>query len=132
MAHFAKIENGIVTQVIVADIEFIESGILAGEWIQTSYNTEEGKYKIGKDDSEKNINKLKGTIKDIKARERKNYAGIGFSYDSVDDAFYPPQPFNSWKLNKQDGKWEAPKKMPNDGQRYLWKEDLLEWVIDIQ
>jgi len=129
MAHFAKIENNIVTQVIVAEQDFIDSGVLEGQWVQTSYNTGGGEYKLGKDKAEKDVNKLLGTEKDKKARDRKNYAGVGYTYDPVDDMFIPPQPYPSWKLVKETGTWEAPKKMPVDDNLYKWDEDLLDWII---
>lgn len=130
MAHFAKVENGIVTQVIVAEQDFIDSGAVGNpaDWIQTSYNTVAGEYKLGKDKAEKDAKKLDGTEKDIKARNRKNFAGVGYTYNADDDAFYPPQIYASWKLNKETGQWEAPKKMPTDGKVYDWNEQLKDWV----
>lgn len=108
MAHYAKIENDIVVQVIVAEQDFIDT--LEGEWVQTSYNTLGGKHLLG------------GTPL------RKNYAGIGMVYDRERDAFRTSQPFNSWSLNEDSCVWEAPIPYPNDGDIYYWDEDKLEWI----
>lgn len=62
-------------------------------------------------------------------RIRKNYAGIGFTYDSNRDAFIPPKPYNSWILNEQTCTWEAPVAYPTDGQRYSWNEETLNWTL---
>jgi hypothetical protein len=121
MAHFAKIEDGVVTQVIVVDnkdcadatgvekesigIAFCER-LLGGTWKQTSYN---------------------GSI-------RKNYAGLGYTYNTDIDAFVPPQPFASWLLNEETAQWEAPVAMPADAgtgeppKRYTWDEDSVNWI----
>lgn len=97
MSHFAKIENNIVTQVIVAEQDFVDTQ--QGQWVQTSYN----------------------------ARIRKNFAGIGFTYDSQRDAFIPPQPYPSWTLIESTCRWEAPTQMPTDGY-YKWDENTTSWV----
>ena len=108
MSHFAKInENNIVTQVIVADQEFINK--IQGEWIQTSYNTYGGKHLLG------------GTPL------RYNYAGIGYIYNREHDAFYAPQPYNSWILNKETFIWEPPIPYPTDGKMYNWNENIINW-----
>ena len=111
MGHFAKVVDGTVTQVIVAEQDFIDSFVDSspGEWIQTSYNTQGGVHSNG------------GTPL------RKNYAGIGFTYDKKKDAFIPPKPFASWKLNKDSCLWEAPVAMPTDGKVYVWNESTLAW-----
>ena len=116
MAHFVKIENGVVTQVIVVDNkdcadangvekEYIGAAfcerLFGGEWKQTSYN----------------------------GNMRKNYAGIGYSYNADIDAFVPPQPFASWQLNETTAQWEAPTPMPDDGERYSWDEETTSWVV---
>jgi hypothetical protein len=106
MSHFAKINNGIVTQVIVAEQEYIDS--LDGTWIQTSYNTHGNQHPEG--------NPLRG-----------NYAGIGFTYDSTNDVFYAPQPYPSWTLNNTTWLWEAPVDMPTDGKKYKWNEFITNW-----
>lgn len=112
MSHFAHIdENNIVTQVIVAEQDFINSGAVGdpSRWIQTSYNTFAGEHKNG------------GTPL------RKNYAGIGYSYDASRDAFIPPKPYNSWIVNETTCLWEAPTPMPTDGKMYDWNENTLSW-----
>ena len=129
MAHFAQIgQDNIVTQVIVADREFVESGALSGTWIQTSYNTFAGEYTKGATKEVKDFNKALGDTEDVKARNRKHYAGVGYYYDPTEDAFVPPQPYPSWKLNKDTYTWEAPKKIPEDGNFYEWNEDLKDWI----
>jgi hypothetical protein len=112
MAHFAKVVDGVVTQVIVAEPEFFQTFVDSspGEWIQTSYNTHGGEHKLG------------GTPL------RKNYAGIGFTYDRVKDAFIPPKPFASWVLNEDTCLWDAPVAMPDDGKVYQWGEETTNWV----
>lgn len=112
MAHFAKVVDGKVTQVIVAEPEFFETFVdtSPGEWIQTSYNTRGGQHTLG------------GTPL------RKNYAGIGFTYDRVRDAFIPPQPFPSWTLNEDTCLWDAPVAYPEDGKHYAWNETTTNWV----
>jgi hypothetical protein len=114
MAHFAQIENNLVTQVIVVDNSDIldEQGneseaigvqfctdLLGGTWIQTSYNS----------------------------NMRRNYASIGDTYDSTRDAFIPSQPYNSWTLNEDTYQWDAPIPYPTDDKRYNWNEDTASW-----
>lgn len=116
MAHFAQIENNTVTQVIVVNNEDILdangienesigidfcSNLLGGKWVQTSYS---------------------GTF-------RKNYAGIGYTYDSIRDAFIAPQPFTSWVLNETTCQWVAPTPMPVDDNEYKWNEQQLNWEL---
>mgnify|MGYP005996377103 FL=1 len=113
MAHFAKVESGIVTDVIVADQDFVLT--IPGTWVQTSYNTRGGKHydpDTGEEDS--------GTPL------RKNYAGVGYVYDSTKDALYTPQPFTSWTLNNTTCLWEPPIAYPStvDGKTYEWDESL--------
>lgn len=113
MSHFAQIdENNIVTQVIVAEQDFISSGAVGdpSKWIQTSYNTQAGEHKLG------------GTPL------RKNYAGIGYAYDATRDAFIPPKTYESWVLNEDTCLWEAPVAMPSDGKAYQWDEGTTSWV----
>jgi hypothetical protein len=112
MAHFAKVKNGLVVDVIVAEPEFFNTFVDSspGEWIQTSYNTFGGEHKLG------------GTPL------RKNYAGIGYSYDRQRDAFIPQKPFNSWILNNDTCLWDAPVAMPQDGKRYDWDEATTSWT----
>jgi hypothetical protein len=113
MSHFAQIdENNIVTQVIVIEQDVVDTGLFGdpASWIQTSYNTHGGVHSQG------------GTPL------RKNYAGIGYTYDSTRDAFIPPKPFNSWVLNETSCLYEAPTPMPNDGKIYTWDEATTSWV----
>lgn len=109
MSHFAKIENGIVTQVIVAEQEVIDSDLFEGVWIQTSYNTHGGQHP--------NDRPL-----------RMNYAGIGYSYDESRDAFIPPQPYKSWTLNDKTCLWQPPVPYPQDDKQYYWNESIINWV----
>jgi hypothetical protein len=121
MANFAHILNGIVDKVIVAEQDVINSGAFgsASEWIQTSYNTRGGVY------YEPNSNTP--ALDQTKAL-RKNYAGIGYSYDSVRDAFIPPKVYNSWTLNESSCAWEPPVPYPADGSVYRWDETTANWV----
>lgn len=111
MGHFAKVVDGFVTQVIVAEPEFFDTFVDSspGEWIQTSYNTHGGQHPEGRP-------------------LRKNYAGIGYNYDRKRDAFIPPKPFNSWLLNEDTCLWDAPVPYPDDGKRYKWDENTTSWV----
>jgi len=109
MSHFAKVENGIVTQVIVAEQDVIDSGLFGTGWVQTSYNTHGGQHPEGRP-------------------LRKNYAGIGFTYDLGRDAFIAPKPYASWLLNETTCLWDAPSPNPNDGKQYIWDENSLSWV----
>lgn len=120
MAHFAKVVDGKVTQVIVAEPEFFNTFVDSspGEWIQTSYNTRGGVH-YQPDSNEPSADQSKAL--------RKNYAGIGYTYDRQRDAFIPPQPFASWVLNEQSCLWDAPVPRPNDGNRYVWDEATTSW-----
>ena len=116
MAHYAKVEDGIVTQVIVADSKEWCQANLGGEWIQTSYNTHGG------------VNSRQGG-----EALHKNYAGIGMTWDAGRDAFISPKPYNSWVLNESTCRWEAPTPMPTDadfeaGEYYRWDEPTTAWV----
>ena len=120
MAHFAEIdENGVVLRVLVVDNaqendgqNFLANTLgLGGTWVKTSYNTVGGVHSSG------------GTPL------RKNYAGIGYTYDSVRDAFIPPKPYASWTLNETSCLWEAPVAMPTDGERYTWNEETTSWDL---
>ena len=114
MAHFVKLENGIVVQgIVVNNVELLDengveseakgiafcSNLLGGTWKQTSYN----------------------------GRIRKNYAGIGYTYDETLDAFVPPKPFDSWLLDTDKAQWKAPVDMPSDDKRYTWDEATTSW-----
>jgi hypothetical protein len=112
MAHFAKIEDGIVVQVNVIDEDYFAANRetrYTGQWVQTSYNTQGGVHLLG------------GTPM------RKNYAGIGFTYDEDRDAFISPKPFDSWLLDEDTCLWNAPVPMPEDNKMYTWNEEELKW-----
>jgi hypothetical protein len=110
MAHWAKCVDGKVVSVIVAEKEFFDTFVdnSPGQWLQTSYRTIGGQHPEGKP-------------------LRKNYAGIGYTYDAVRDAFIPPSPFASWVLNEDTCLWEAPVAMPTDGKAYEWDEATTSW-----
>jgi hypothetical protein len=122
MAHFAKIVNGVVEKVIVAESEFFNTFIDSspGEWIQTSYNTRGGVHYQPDSNTPSN---------DQTKALRKNYAGIGYTYDRQKDAFISPKPFSSWTLNEQTCLWGAPTPMPTDGKMYYWNEPTTAWVL---
>lgn len=118
MAHWAEIDNsGTVLRVLVVSDEqdargqeFLADDLgLGGTWKKTSYNTQGGVHTLG------------GTP------FRKNYAGVGYTYDAGRDAFIPPKPFASWTLNETTCLWDAPVAYPNDGKMYTWNEDNLSW-----
>ena len=108
MSHYAKIENGIVTQVIVAEADFVATQ--PGQWIQTSYNTRGNQHILG------------GTPL------RGNFAGQGHIYDAANDVFYAPAPYPSWQLNTATWTWQAPVAYPADGNSYAWDETTVTWV----
>lgn len=118
MAHFAEVDsNNVVVRVLVVGDEQEDRGQefladdlgLGGTWLKTSYNTQGGVHTLG------------GTP------FRKNYAGIGFTYDSVRDAFIPPKPYNSWLLDEDTCNWNAPVAYPSDGKLYTWDEENTTW-----
>jgi len=111
MSHFAKVIDGIVTEVLVIEQDVIDTGMFGDPalWVQTSYNTYGGQHPEGRP-------------------LRKNYAGIGYAYDVVRDAFIAPQPFASWTLNEDTCLWDAPVAYPDDGKSYAWDEDTLSWI----
>jgi hypothetical protein len=120
MAHFAKVCDGKVVQVIVAEPEFFDTFVDSspGEWIQTSYNTRGGVH-YGQDGNPDGGVALRG-----------NYAGIGFTYDRTNDVFYPSQPFASWTLNNTTWSWESPVPMPTEeGKMYRWNEETQTWDV---
>jgi len=120
--HFAEIdENNIVKRVIVAEQDFIDSGAVgdSSNWIQTSYNTRSGVHYAP------NSNEP-----DDGVALRKNYAGIGYIYDSDKDAFYQPQPYPSWLLNEDTCQWESPTPYPDDGSNYIWNEENQSWDLE--
>ena len=108
--HFAKVKNNIVQQVIVAEQDVIDSFSDSNLWIQTSYNTLKGEHLLG------------GTPL------RKNFAGVGFTYDATRDAFIAPKPpYDSWLLDEDTCRWKAPKELPDINNRYNWNEENQEW-----
>ena len=113
MAHYAKVNQGIVEQVIVAEPEFFQSFIdnTPGEWVQTSYNTFGNEHKLG------------GTPL------RGNFAGVGFTYDVINDVFYAPRPYQSWSLNQSTWLWNPPVAYPEDGNNYTWNESTQAWDL---
>jgi hypothetical protein len=118
MAHFAKVENGVVTQVIVIEQDVLNTGLWGDPslWVQTSYNTHAGQHPEGRP-------------------LRKNYAGVGYTYDAQRDAFIPPKPFNSWVLDEDTCLWNAPVAMPEDAgtgeppKVYQWDESTTQWRV---
>jgi hypothetical protein len=113
MTHFARVQDGTVTEVIVIEQDMIDTGLWGSpqEWIQTSYNTHAGVHTQG------------GTPL------RKNYAGVGYSYDNELDAFIPPKPFDSWVLDEDACQWKAPIDYPDDGNAYVWNEQDQQWEL---
>lgn len=110
MSHFARVNaQSIVEQVIVAEQDFIDSLPDASSWVQTSYNTYGGQHPDGRP-------------------LRKNYAGIGFTYDAQRDAFIPQKPFQSWLLDDETCLWKSPILYPTDGKEYIWSEETTNWV----
>jgi hypothetical protein len=107
MAHYAKVEDGVVTQVIVADTKEWCEANLGGTWVQTSYNTQGNQHPEGRP-------------------LHKNYAGIGYTWNGT--GFAAPQPYASWTLNDDSYIWEAPVAMPTDGKFYEWDEATLAWT----
>lgn len=111
MSHFAKVENGIVTEVLVIEQDVIDTGLFGDPslFVQTSYNTWGGQHPEGRP-------------------LRKNYAGIGYTYDPERDAFISPSPFPSWTLNEDTCLWDAPTPYPDDNESYYWDEETLTWI----
>lgn len=109
MSHFAKVLDGKVVEVIVAEQNFIDALPDSSSWVQTSYNTHGNQHPENRP--------LRG-----------NYAGIGYTYDAQNDVFYAPKPYPSWTLNQTTWLWEAPTPMPKDGKQYLWDEATTSWV----
>ena len=117
MSSYAKINNGIVEKVIVAEAEFFDTFVddTPGKWIQTSYNTRGGVH-YEPDSNTPSSDQSKAL--------RKNHAGIGYTYDETKDAFIPPQQFSSWTLNNTTCLWDPPIPKPSDGKTYRWDESL--------
>ena len=133
MSHFAKVVNGIVTEVIVAEQNFVDA--LEGTWVQTSYNTHGGvHYTYGEREVE-SIDSIgivtyvpKKPVPSGQSGLRKNYAGVGYTYDESRDAFYDQQPYPSWLLNEDSCIWEPPTPYTTDGNAYTWDEETTSWV----
>lgn len=111
MSHFAKVIGGVVVEVLVIEQDVIDTGMFGDPslFMQTSYNTRGGQHPEGRP-------------------LRKNFAGIGYTYDAERDAFIPPQPFPSWLLDEETCLWLAPAPYPEDGNAYAWDEEALSWV----
>ena len=120
MSHFARVVNGLVTEVIVIEQDQINTGNWGppSEWIQTSYNTRGGVHYAPNSNTP-----------DGEPALRVNYAGIGFIYDSANDVFYPPKPYPSWVISSPTWQWQAPIPMPTDGGFYFWDEAKQSWEI---
>lgn len=118
MAHFAKVIDGIVTEVLVISQDVVDSGMFGDPslFVQTSYNTRGGVH-YGPDGQPDGPGL------------RKNYAGIGYAYDALLDAFIPPKPYPSWLLDTETCLWDAPVPYPNDGKPYIWNEEQQTWGL---
>ena len=121
MAHYAKIVDGVVETVIVAESDHIAK--LEGTWVKTSYNMSGGVYY---DPSTREPVDDQSIINGDEARERKNYASKGYLYDGI--GFCTPKPYESWTLNSDSYLWEAPVSAPDDGKFYDWDEENTKWV----
>jgi len=120
MAHWAKIVDGVVVEVFVAEKEFIDAYDPEGLWLQTSYNTRGGIH------YQPNSNE---PSRDQSKALRKNFAGVGYIYDQNLDAFMLPKPYPSWVLNPESCLWEPPTPRPVDENAYDWDEERLAWVL---
>jgi hypothetical protein len=122
MSHYAQVTNGIVTQVIVAEQDFINSGAVGNpaNWIQTSYNTRGGVHYAPNSNTPDGGVPLRG-----------NYAGIGYTYDSINDVFYAPKPYPSWIISGPTWLWQPPVARPSSGQ-WFWDETNVQWVEQIE
>lgn len=120
MAHYAKVKDGKVLSVIVAEADFFDTFVdtMPGQWIQTSYNTRGGVH-YDPETGEPSADQSKAL--------RYNYAWIGGNYDSTADAFYAPQKYDSWTLNTTSYTWEPPVAYPTDGAVYEWNEETTSW-----
>ena len=128
MAHYVKVVDGTVVNGIVAEPEFFDTFVDSspGEWIKTSYNMRGGVY-YDPATGEPHADQA-GMIAADEGRQRKNYAGLGYTYDRTRNAFIPPKPFASWTLNEDSCLWEPPVALPTDGKMYRWDEDTTNWV----
>jgi hypothetical protein len=121
VSHFARVVNGIVVDLIVAESDHITNGYVGdpNEWIQTSYNTRGGVHYLP-DSTTPSSDQSKAL--------RKNFAGVGYVYDAELDAFYIPQPYLSWTLNTQSCEWQPPTPKPNNTDTWFWNEEELKWI----
>jgi hypothetical protein len=119
MSNYAKVLNGLVLKVIVADASFFDTFVdtSPGTWLQTSYNTRGGVH-YGQDGQPDGGVALRG-----------NYAGIGYTYNFVNDVFYAPQPYPSWTISAPTWEWQAPVPYPTDGNNYIWDKSTQTWVL---
>ena len=119
MSNYAKVLNGLVLEVIVADASFFDTFVdtSPGTWLQTSYNTRGGVH-YGQDGQP-----------DGGVALRANYAGIGYTYDALNDVFYAPQPYPSWTISAPTWEWQPPVPYPTDGNNYVWNESTQTWVL---
>lgn len=119
MGHYAKVVDTKVTQVIVAEADFFTTFVDSspGEWIQTSYNTRGNVHYMPNSSTPSGQPALRG-----------NYAGIGYTYDRINDVFIPPCEFPSWTLSTETWLWQPPVPYPNDGKVYRWEETSTSWV----
>jgi hypothetical protein len=124
MGHYAKVVDSKVTDVIVATADFFTTFVDSspGTWIKTSYNTHGGIH------YEPNVNPPVASADQSKAL-RANYAGLGYTYDAVNDVFYAPKPYASWTISAPTWEWQAPVPYPTDGKVYTWDEATLSWVL---
>lgn len=121
MGHYAKVLDGVVQQVVVAEADFFETFVdpSPGVWIQTSYNTRGNVHYSPETGMPDDGTPLRG-----------NYAGIGYIYDEINDVFYPPKPFDGWSISSETNwEWTAPVPQPDDGKFYIWNNDTLSWVL---
>jgi hypothetical protein len=127
MGHYAKVINGLVVDVNVATQEWVDAQpeVWYIDWLETSYNLYGGVYydnETGLPHKDQNLIQLSA------GRKRKNFAGVGYYYDSERDAFIPPTPYPSWKLNEDTCLWDAPIPYPSDNKQYIWNEAEQEWT----
>jgi hypothetical protein len=119
MSHYAKVLDGKVVQVIVAEADYFDTFVDSspGQWLQTSYNTRGNVHYLPNSNTPSGNSSLRG-----------NYAGVGYTYDYKNDVFYSPKPSASWILNESTWTWEPPTPCPNDGKMYTWNETTVSWV----
>jgi hypothetical protein len=126
MAHMARVINGVVVAVHSRTPEYNATKPDGWQFIQTSYNVRGGVYYDNATGLP--VENQAQVIAEQDGRQRKNYAGIGFRYDKERDAFIPPTPYPSWKLNEDTCLWDAPIPYPSDNKQYIWNEAEVEWT----